>query len=341
MAEESTTFATRARSILWIDGEPAPSDALVRLLRLDGFDVEQAASGALGIAVASTREYDLILLDLRLPDVSGLEVLHELWRAGVKTPVIVLSGYGTIEAAAEASRLGAAGFQRKPLFYEDLAALARVVMSRRVPVARSRRSPQNHKRHDPIERIIRLLNRRRQASIPHSTFERALLFALVDPTVSTCAFGVCALAFRSLQLSDAGALEEAISRLRGLHLEVRMGRAGIWQEPLIVRALGVLDGAKGMLRETQLADELATGRFALARMFNRHTGLNFRDWKRLLRMRRVLCEIACTNEQIAQIAYAGGYEHPSQLNRDCAKGFGLTPKAFRSLYRAHATRPVL
>lgn len=105
-------------------------DTSARLLAEAGFDVEQALSGVLGLAMARSASYDAILLDLRLPDMSGLDVLKELRAAGVAAPTLVLTGFGTIEAAVEAMKLGAVDFRQKPLIGDDLVVAVRSIAAR-------------------------------------------------------------------------------------------------------------------------------------------------------------------------------------------------------------------
>jgi hypothetical protein len=66
--------------LIWIDDEVLPNDAIVRLLEVEGFRVECANSGATGLAMAQAKEYVGIILDVRLPDISGLTVLETLIR---------------------------------------------------------------------------------------------------------------------------------------------------------------------------------------------------------------------------------------------------------------------
>ena len=75
-----------ATTVLWIDDHAGSLSACIELLRFEGVAVEAAASGTLGIELAATRAFDVILLDLRLPDLSGLEVLHERGARASKTP---------------------------------------------------------------------------------------------------------------------------------------------------------------------------------------------------------------------------------------------------------------
>ncbi|MGB2713704.1 MAG: response regulator, partial [Vicinamibacterales bacterium] len=107
------------QSLLWIDDQIRPDDAVVRLLEMEGFHVDCADSGTAGLAMAQRAAYVGIILDLRLPDISGLSVLETLTRQRVPAPVLVLTGYPDFDAAVQAMRLGAWDCQSKAILLSD------------------------------------------------------------------------------------------------------------------------------------------------------------------------------------------------------------------------------
>ena len=120
-------------TVLIIDDDPALRRALADRLAFWGYDAEEAPDGTAGLAAVAAREHDLILLDLTMPGLSGLEVLRELKSRSVSTDVIVLTAHGTVEAAVEAIRLGAADFLQKPADFDLLqAAIVRLLDRRRL-----------------------------------------------------------------------------------------------------------------------------------------------------------------------------------------------------------------
>ena len=107
---------TRPRSrILVVDDDPDIRDLLSDRLQLMRLDVTCAPNGQEALAILRQEPPPLILLDLQLPRVSGMEVLHTIRREGIDTTVIVITAWGTPERAVEAMRAGAYDFIPKPL----------------------------------------------------------------------------------------------------------------------------------------------------------------------------------------------------------------------------------
>jgi DNA-binding NtrC family response regulator len=112
-AAAATATTDRGR-ILVVDDEPDIRESLFELLAGEGYRVDLAANATEGIKQAEAREYDLILLDVLLPDRSGMEVLRELRRRDRETPIALITAYGSIPLAVEAVKAGASDFFQKP-----------------------------------------------------------------------------------------------------------------------------------------------------------------------------------------------------------------------------------
>jgi len=107
--------------VLIVDDEKNIRTTLSRALDLEGFAVVTAEDGAKGRALLVSEAPDLVLLDLQLPDTTGLELLEEWTSAGTPLPpVVMMSGHGTLDAAVKAVRLGAVDFLEKPLEMERM-----------------------------------------------------------------------------------------------------------------------------------------------------------------------------------------------------------------------------
>ncbi len=107
------TMAEKA-SVLVVDDDDVFRGVLVRELSARGYAATGQATGARGLEAATAAPPEIVLLDLRLPDVSGLEVLRGLRERAKSTEVLVLTGHGTIDTAIEAIRLGAFDYVAKP-----------------------------------------------------------------------------------------------------------------------------------------------------------------------------------------------------------------------------------
>ncbi|TNF36573.1 MAG: sigma-54-dependent Fis family transcriptional regulator [Deltaproteobacteria bacterium] len=107
-------------TILIVDDEKNIRVSLARSLSIEGYRCDDADSVASALARFEPQSHDLVMLDVQLPDGSGLDVLAELKGRAPETPVVVMSGHGTIEMAKEAIRLGAHDFIEKPLSIDKI-----------------------------------------------------------------------------------------------------------------------------------------------------------------------------------------------------------------------------
>ncbi len=103
------------KTILIADDEQGIRNALQRLLEFESYNVLLAPDGPGALEKAREEKVDLILLDIKMPGMDGLEVLSHLHEEQPETPVVIISGHGTIQTAVEATRLGAYDFIEKPI----------------------------------------------------------------------------------------------------------------------------------------------------------------------------------------------------------------------------------
>ena len=106
--------------ILIVDDEPSILNTLKKALSLEGYSVDVA--GGVGVAQErlAKRSYDILLLDVSLPDGNGIELLEKLRGAGNDAPVIMMSGHATVDTAVRATKLGALDFLEKPVSTDRL-----------------------------------------------------------------------------------------------------------------------------------------------------------------------------------------------------------------------------
>ena len=101
------------KTILVADDEKGIRDTLRRLLEYEKYRVLEAKDGPEALAIADPDFVDLVLLDIKMPGMDGMEVLAKLQQEAAELPVVIISGHGTIQTAVEATRLGAFDFIEK------------------------------------------------------------------------------------------------------------------------------------------------------------------------------------------------------------------------------------
>lgn len=107
------------KKILVIDDEKIVLDSVVKILSEGAYTVDTTQSSKEGLRKGLTGSYDCILTDIRMPEIGGMKVLREIKREKPSVPVIIITGYATVESAVQAMKLGAAEYIEKP-FTPDL-----------------------------------------------------------------------------------------------------------------------------------------------------------------------------------------------------------------------------
>ena len=100
--------------ILVIDDEADIREGLEFLLTSENYAVDSAQNGTEGLRKMENRAYDLVLLDLMMPDISGMGVLEETRKRDRETPIFMITAYGSVEAAVQALKLGANDYFPNP-----------------------------------------------------------------------------------------------------------------------------------------------------------------------------------------------------------------------------------
>lgn len=106
---------TTAQRLLVVDDDRTFRLSTAALLRQDGYTVETAADAAEAVAVLAQGAFDLVLLDMRMPGMDGLTTVEVLRKRGMKAPILMISGFGTIDTAVESLHRGADHFLSKPV----------------------------------------------------------------------------------------------------------------------------------------------------------------------------------------------------------------------------------
>lgn len=106
--------------ILIVDDEPLFATPLKRALENAGFGVRYAENGSAAVEAIHEERFDILLEDLHLPDAGGLDILKEMLTKNPECKALVMTGFGTIENAVEAMKIGAFDFLTKPFSLESL-----------------------------------------------------------------------------------------------------------------------------------------------------------------------------------------------------------------------------
>ena len=116
--------------VLLVEDDSAMAQSIELMLKVDSFNVYTTDLGEEGIDLGKVYDYDIILLDLNLPDMSGLEVLRSLRVSKVKTPILILTGLAGIEDKVRGFGFGADDYMTKPFHKDELVARIHAIVRR-------------------------------------------------------------------------------------------------------------------------------------------------------------------------------------------------------------------
>jgi DNA-binding NtrC family response regulator len=109
-----------AEKILVVDDEDIIRESLSYILRKEKYEVEEAANGRIAFEMLKESSYDLMITDLEMPEMKGIELLDELKKVNLQTNTIVITAYGSMETAIAALRSGASDYILKPVEFDEL-----------------------------------------------------------------------------------------------------------------------------------------------------------------------------------------------------------------------------
>ncbi len=120
------------KSVLAIDDEQIVRISCERILRGAGYDIDTSADGKNALKMIEAKKYDVILTDLKMPGMDGLEVMSEIKKRLPGTKVIIVTGYSTVDTAARAMKMGAHSYIEKPFSPESLVAAIQDALGEKV-----------------------------------------------------------------------------------------------------------------------------------------------------------------------------------------------------------------
>ena len=105
---------------LVIDDEQIVLDSVSKILTDENYEIDVSLSGREGLNQAIEKDYDIVLTDIRMPDIGGMRVLRDVKRAKPSLPVVIITGYASVKSAVQAMKLGAADYIEKPFTPDQL-----------------------------------------------------------------------------------------------------------------------------------------------------------------------------------------------------------------------------
>ena len=111
--------------VLIVDDEPNIRHILGAILRKDGYAVQSADNGEAALKLLEEEAFDLIITDLVMPQMGGIDLLHEIQQRRPGTAVVIMTAYGTIKTAVEAMKIGARDYITKPFEMDEVKIVAR------------------------------------------------------------------------------------------------------------------------------------------------------------------------------------------------------------------------
>jgi len=118
------------KNVLVVDDEEVIRDVCSQILSADGYLVTTAASGKEALHLVSENEFDAVVTDIMMPDMSGLELLEVIKSTNLSVSTIVITGLGTFDMATQSDRLGAREFVVKPFTPDELSEAVRKALGK-------------------------------------------------------------------------------------------------------------------------------------------------------------------------------------------------------------------
>ncbi len=118
----------KKKSILIVDDEIHVRDGLSEILQQDGFHVETASDGKEALALAMNKEFDLMISDIKMPEMDGLQVLDKIQKINPQIRVIMVTAFGDVQTYLKSMQLGAHEYINKPIRIEELKRVIATIM---------------------------------------------------------------------------------------------------------------------------------------------------------------------------------------------------------------------
>ncbi len=320
--------------LLFIDDDDRVLYSVGRLLESEGFHVDRAADGEVGLVRARGGQFDVILLDLLLPKRSGIDVLRQLRLEGVWTPVVILTGRGSFESALEAGRLGVAAYFPKPSMLNDLTTALRAA-AETARAGRSRLSSLFSSSADETSASIvtLMLNLESRPGIERDHLARLLANTTCARDLTFLEFIAVAQGLQVLASQSNLVLSSAVPKIRNwIESASRPSScAAASQLEHVLSRLVTAGKSWSKVSEKGIAADLGIDSAGLWHTLSEEFGVTFIRCRRAVVMRKAAFELTSGNEHVRQIAFRLGYTDAGNIDHDFRDFFGVTPTAFRRL----------
>jgi len=145
--------------ILIIDDEPSIRNAMKDILDFESYEVDVAENATNGLNQIKKNRYDLVFLDIKMPEINGIQCLEMIVEQGFMMPVVMISGHGNIETAVECVKKGAFDFIEKPIDLNRLIIVTKNALDFSVIEHRKERKPQNPKDMQPKHPVTQMIGK--------------------------------------------------------------------------------------------------------------------------------------------------------------------------------------
>src|SRR5207302_1281181 len=222
--------------VLLIEDDKAIAQAIELMLKSESFNVYVTNLGEEGLDLGKLYDYDIILLDLNLPDVSGFQVLRALRIAKVNTPILILTGLGAVQDKVRALGFGADDYLTKPFHKDELLARIHAIVRRSKGHAQSviqtgdlvvnldtktvEVSSQRVHLTGKEYQMLELLSLRKGTTLTKETFLNHLYGGMDEPELKIIDVFICKLRKKLANASEGRNLDRKSTRLNSSHVKI-------------------------------------------------------------------------------------------------------------------------